>query len=761
MSLPASSLPWTKVHGLSLRVISYLLYFLMMSLIFSAIQPAGAQPPLKAGGTITASAKFSPQERLLPDDHEDGSGAALVISGDNLVIDFGGAILRGTPGAAEPDSRKGTGIVVRGKNVTIRNVRVHGYKIGLLAKGAPGLKIQNSDFSYNWKQHLGSTQEREDEADWMSFHQNEKDEWLRYGAGIYLRGCDNAEVKNVRITGGLCGLMLTGCNKGTFYNNDFSFLSGIGVGMYRSSDNRILHNKIDWCVRGYSHGVYNRGQDSAGILLYEQSSRNVFAYNSVTHGGDGFFLWAGQTTMDTGKGGCDDNLLFGNDFSHAPTNGIEATFSKNTFCNNLILECWHGVWGGYSYDTKIIGNIFGYNANAIAIEHGRDNSIINNRFYRDRQGIRLWQNKTQDPNWAYPKFHETTSRDYKIADNDFRFVAETLNVKDTAGIKNIPEYPDSSYSGPAPTMEPSGKPILSAETDATEYRRRFTDLSAVWTPYLYKQGGSRPTVTIPTKITDGKTPFLPKDALRGRRYILVNEWGPYDFRSPLLWPREDGDKSGEKRFEILGPKGKWKIKRVSNGVTLSAQSGAVPGFVTATIPPGKAADLKIELEYTGAATTDYRGVVTSAGKPVGFSYSKFFAPIDWKVQFYSWEKDKSDPRSQPDAFAARLKEKPLAEITADRLDFAGYKFAEGVPADYFATVAEGKFTIAPGDYVLEVTADDGCRVYLDDKLIIADAWKYQGPTLYKAEVKLGGEHYLRVEHFQIDGYATLSLKIRR
>ena len=35
--------------------------------------------------------------------------------------------------------------------------------------------------------------------------------------------------------------------------------------------------------------------------------------------------------MDTGQGGCNDNLLYGNDFSHAPTNGIEATFSRNAF----------------------------------------------------------------------------------------------------------------------------------------------------------------------------------------------------------------------------------------------------------------------------------------------------------------------------------------------------------------------------------------------------------------------------------------------
>ncbi len=114
-----------------------------------------------------------------------------------------------------------------------------------------------------------------------------------------------------------------------------------------------MHNRIDWCVRGYSHGFYNRGQDSAGLLMYEQSSRNMVAYNSITHGGDGLFLWAGQSTMDTGQGGSNDNLFQLNDFSHAVTNGIEATFSRNTFSRNRIDECWHGVWAGYSYGSIV------------------------------------------------------------------------------------------------------------------------------------------------------------------------------------------------------------------------------------------------------------------------------------------------------------------------------------------------------------------------------------------------------------------------
>ena len=133
-------------------------------------------------------------------------------------------------------------------------------------------------------------------------------------------------------------------------------------------------------VRGYSHGVYNRGQDSAGILVYEQSSNNLFYKNNVTHGGDGFFLWAGQTTMDQGKGGCNDNVILGNDFSYAPTNGVEVTFSRNTIAYNRIFECDHGIWGGYSYESNINNNNFRNNRIGIAIEHGQKNNITYNLF---------------------------------------------------------------------------------------------------------------------------------------------------------------------------------------------------------------------------------------------------------------------------------------------------------------------------------------------------------------------------------------------
>ncbi|MFY7954145.1 MAG: PA14 domain-containing protein, partial [Armatimonadaceae bacterium] len=121
----------------------------------------------------------------------------------------------------------------------------------------------------------------------------------------------------------------------------------------------------------------------------------------------------------------------------------------------------------------------------------------------------------------------------------------------------------------------------------------------------------------------------------------------------------------------------------------------------------------------------------------------------------------SDVHSAPDPahVAQVLKQPPIATLRTDRLEFAG-RFSDKVPVNHFLTVAEGKFTVPPGEYVLEITTDDGCRAWLDGKSILTDAWKYQGPTLYPVRVRLGGSHALRIEHFQIDGYAALRVKLR-
>ena len=357
-------------------------------------QRAGASPPtieLRRGLVITQSARVAPRTYQLPAPSSHDS-AVIRIRGDSITVDFAGATMEGTPLDSNPDVAAGVAIRVEGgTNVRILNAHIRGYKLGILALGTRNLSLIDNDLSYNWKPKLYSVIEHESLIDWLSFHHNEKDEWLRYGAGAYLSDVEAGEIRGNVATQGMNGLMLVRSNGLSIWNNNFSFNSGLGIGLYRSNGNRIMHNHVDYDVRGYSEGFYRRGQDAADLLIYEQSSKNIVAYNSMTHGGDGVFLWAGQSTMDTGTGGANDNLFHGNDFSFAPANGIEATFSRNSFIDNRVEGCEYGVWGGYSFNSSIVGNHFLRNRTGIAVEHGQDNLIAWNSFSTDSTAIRVWE----------------------------------------------------------------------------------------------------------------------------------------------------------------------------------------------------------------------------------------------------------------------------------------------------------------------------------------------------------------------------------
>src|SRR5256714_5825881 len=402
-------------------------------LLLALLLAQGPQGPisLHSGQVITHSARVLRRTYRI---------SGVVIRGDTITVAFAGATLRGTP----------TDTAIRidgGKNVRIINARARGYKVGLLARGTHHLTLQDNDLSYNWKPRLFSLVEHESLVDWLSVHHNEKDEWLRFGAAIYLADVEGGEVRENTVLKGMNGLLLVRTSGLMIRDNNFSFNSGLGIGLYRSLDDSIVHNRLDYNVRGYSDGFYSRGQDSADLLIYEQSSRNFIAFNSLTHGGDGVFLWAGQSTMDSGTGGANDNIIYGNDVSYATANGIEATFSRNTIIANRAWGSEYGVWGGYSYETEIRGNDFYGNRTGIAIEHGQDNTIAENRFDHDSTAIRLWADSIAPSDWGYPKHHDTRSRDYHIFGNVFLGNQTSMTIRNTASVDTISASPAPAPSG--------------------------------------------------------------------------------------------------------------------------------------------------------------------------------------------------------------------------------------------------------------------------------------------------------------------------
>ena len=706
---------------------------------------------LRQGLVITQSVRVAPRIYKLPAPSSHDS-AVIRIRGDSITVDFAGATMEGTAVDSNPDFAAGVAIRVEGgTNLRILNAHIRGYKFGILALGTHNLSLLDNDLSYNWKPRLYSVIEHESLIDWLSFHHNEKNEWLRYGAGAYLSDVEGGEIRGNTVTQGMNGLMLVRSSGLSIWNNNFSFNSGVGIGLYRSNSNRIVHNRVDYDVRGYSEGFYRRGQDAADLLIYEQSSKNIVAYSSMTHGGDGVFLWAGQSTMDTGAGGANDNLFYGNDFSFAPANGIEATFSRNTFSDNRVEGCEYGVWGGYSFNSSIVGNHFLRNRTGIAIEHGQDNLIAWNTFSSDSTAIRVWGDVIEPSEWGYPKHRDTRSRDYRIETNLFSGNRVGVRAASTMGLSIGNNWFVAVDS-------------LLVVRDSTKYELVRNTVSARTSSRIPK------TLRIPPEYAGLAPPplkngFMPSRAPATsmarwpRSAIIVDEWGPYDWRSPKLWP-VDSSYGSPLRLRVLGPAGRWRVVGERGTAAVTPTSGRMADTILVTPKPDSVGDWDLTLEYIGAATISPRGERRTAGTPYRFSYSRFEPPIDWSVRFYKWSDSTRNLRKDPASPVAFSAATPILSLNAPRLDFEGYRALRAeVPREFFALEATGSVELAPGEYTLRTLGDDGVRVWIDSALVIDD-WAPHETALDFAELR-GGHHDIRVQYYQGDGWYELRVDIVR
>ena len=88
---------------------------------------------------------------------------------------------------------------------------------------------------------------------------------------------------------------------------------------------------------------------------------------------------------------------------------------------------------------------------------------------------------------------------------------------------------------------------------------------------------------------------------------------------------------------------------------------------------------------------------------------------------------------------------------------ANGSIVEGVPPDHLALTAEGDVELPAGKYTLRAISDDGVRVYVDANRVI-DRWTEHESALDTAPLS-EGRHHLRVEYFQLTGFAELRVEI--
>ena len=237
----------------------------------------------------------------------------------------------------------------------------------------------------------------------------------------------------------------------------------------------------------------------------------------------------------------------------------------------------------------------------------------------------------------------------------------------------------------------------------------------------------------------------------------MNEWGPYNHQYPAVFLLDKFTNDSIITVRTYGPKG--GIFRIINYKGFSDAKG--PGFSYSGEKLPNATDLLLEFEYTGPAFTDQFGNYNPADVPYRFSFRRFEKKLDWQVVCWHNYDEATDPLTHYAEFKKLKKALPKATKTTDDFWFAWWgKPAEGVAEDKFATFAEAEFDMEPGEYAIELTSDDGARLYLDGKLLI-DRWNVHEPATDEVRVRLGGHHKLEIEHFDGGGFATLDFKWKK
>lgn len=689
---------------------------------------------------------------------EDADGNGVIqIEASGIRVEFlDGSVLRGAAADRRPDAYRGYGIRIKGRRgVTIRGARISGYWCGVWATGADGLMLEAIDASDNRRARLGSTPTAEDAGDWLSPHDNDDHEWLmRYGAAFYVERSEGVVVRRCKVWHGQNALLLDRARGARVYDNDFSFNSGWGIGLWRSSGNVISRNAVDFCVRGYSHGVYNRGQDSAGILMFEQCDDNWIVENSVTHCGDGFFGFAGREALgETGtqpqawyrRRGNRDNVLLGNDFSYAPAHGIEMTFSfGNRFIGNRVVgNAICGVWGGYSQDTLIANNTFARNGDSgyglerggVNIEHGQHNRIVHNTFTEDKCGVHLWfddDGALAKRPWA--QVNGTQSRDNLIAANTFTGVPVVFHFRGP-----------SEVTLGANTIRDGGE-VLIAEAPVRVIERPALEVPAVASP--------------PHPVYGDRHPVGARAALGGREAIIMTEWGPWDHATPLVCKR--GVSGAAVRYEYFRLGGRPEVRLVEGTAGVEFVSE-----VAASAPADGAFEVRARTDGVHA----YRLRVRASG--FDGELAGTLIATTWRAVFFRWDAD-HDPRENLAGWRRLADSEAAVRANLRQLRFA-YGFAgpseqgissavtaAGLGRDHFGMIARARLRLPAGVWEVWTRSDDGVRVVVDGRPVIEN-WTRHGPTRDEGVFELpeGRTAEIVVEHFEIDGMAVLEVGIRR
>lgn len=672
---------------------------------------------LSQGQVISKSVRIVPGERVVLS--APSSASCITVKGENITVDFGGAYVRGDKDVFHNrENFEGVGLLIDGcRNITIRNAHIQGFRFNVKIVNSQNVRLENCDLSFS--RAIRMMRDGQQLDTFLNLRDNNA--WRGYGAAVWVEGSTGCNLEKLVGTGALIGAALVDSTACVVHDCDFSFNGGWGIALSHTSDSVVSWNHLDFVNRVWGGGW---GGDSAALAVANDSDRNYFVGNSLTHGGDGFFLSnrndIGPINPQTGffdpQGGSDHNVIAYNDASWSPNNAYEGTFSEgNVYIGNIGNFSGFGYWLGFSTYSLLLGNTINDNdRGGIAIEQGKGTKIDGNHMERNAgSAIHLWATN-QKERTPFP------STFIDIVDN---LIADSVLSYDLTGSTDVSVTNNKLVRAKAPDFAYSSR----VPDGAFNLFKQTPD----WLKLKEIQA---------SKPADFKM-YSEQTAPKGSRWLQPDAYSPKDFHGDLAAVRR-GDPEMlemyllENGVKITGPD--WVDFQDTEDDPYLVR--IVPKPVDNEVGGDREAAVML-VSKDGARKQKVTGILRTAV---------------WTLKWYSWR----GFTYENDAWWQRTwASEPIKTETTRVLggDWSNRSPSDGVPSDHFALAATTSLRVAPGRYIFHALSDDGIKVFVDDRPVIV-RWNHHGPTPDNVPVDLDGSpHTIRVEYCQEDGAAVLRL----
>ncbi|MBI3818783.1 MAG: right-handed parallel beta-helix repeat-containing protein [Planctomycetes bacterium] len=252
---------------------------------------------------ITKNTTLKPQTYDLADRKSEG---AIRISKNDVTLDGHGALIDG-------GGEGGFGIVVEnGSNITIKNLTIKGYKIGIRISGGGPVRLDDVDASDNYEgSSAGAPSDQR-------------------AGGILLENVSTCALVQVRASRGWNGIMMMRCAHVDLSQCETIDCHNHGIYFSRTRDSNARECKIQNCSRA-------AGGWGAGVVFDDGCVRDSVANCTITRCGSGVVMRARGTLMN------ERIVLAGNEIADCRDCAVDAKAFTPGIEANKIHNCPQGV----------------------------------------------------------------------------------------------------------------------------------------------------------------------------------------------------------------------------------------------------------------------------------------------------------------------------------------------------------------------------------------------------------------------------------